>query len=211
MHGRQVPAWCHGEREQSPAVSHGPGRELLPLYQLGNVWGRLGGNFITLCWAVPLMRLLLHICKGPCIFSGSAGSSWITLPWLSRGKGRGRGNAITSLQKKLQKGFALGGLPIKIWGRCCSVHRVMETAGWSVVYVRLVTRGWWWRTASPVEQTSLGSPLRPFVKSWELFRPTLLFRERPKSQELCEKQHGNTGASLPFVNGKLTIWRQTYC
>lgn len=25
------------------------------LYQLGNVWGRLGGNFITLCWAVPLM------------------------------------------------------------------------------------------------------------------------------------------------------------
>lgn len=26
-----------------------------PLYQLGNVWGRLGGNFITLCWAILLM------------------------------------------------------------------------------------------------------------------------------------------------------------
>ena len=29
MHGRRVSAWCHGEREQSLAVSHELGRELL--------------------------------------------------------------------------------------------------------------------------------------------------------------------------------------
>lgn len=76
--------------EQSPAVSHTLGREQPP-YQLGNVWGRLGENFMTVPWAASLMEA--------CSFSVSAE---ITPTCPNRGKGWGKGESevITSLQKK---------------------------------------------------------------------------------------------------------------
>ena len=132
----------------------------------GGDWGEF--HYIVLGRAADVLP---NSCEGLCSFSGSSGSSRTTPPRLSRGKGWGRGRAITCLQQKLQEGFAVGGLPVEIWRRHCSVHRAMETAGWRVVSLHPATSGWWWRTAGPAEQMSLST--KTLCKVLEIFPPLL--------------------------------------
>lgn len=93
---------------------------------------------------------------------------------LSRGKGRGRGKMITYLQNKLQEGFALDGLPIEARGRWWDEVFMCAQLSQPVAH-------------SLVEQVSLESPLRAFVKSWGSFPPHFyLLTKTKKPRDLLE-------------------------
>lgn len=156
--------------------------------------------------------MLPNICERPCSFSGTAGSSRITPPWASRGKGWGRGREITSLQKNTAGGLCpqwtshwdLGETLLSAVGegdggmKCC-----FHVPG----YVGLVVKDSWSCWAD-----IFGKPTKTLFKVLGIFFPPLLsLGKDQKAKSGAKTQHRNTSASLPFVNGKLEIWKQTYC
>lgn len=135
--GSSQAVWCMGSERQHDVMAKG-NRALLcrtswggscygagrPLYQLGNVWGRLGGNCMTLSWAGPLMCYQTS--------ARDLAVSRLKLPQPIRRKRWGRGVSNNFPPKIPPGGICLWWTSIKIWGRHCSVRCAMEAMGWSV-------------------------------------------------------------------------------
>lgn len=160
-----------------------------PLYQLGNVWGRLGGNFITLCWAVPLMCYQTSA-RDPAVSWAAwapAESCWAESAMTEKREGVGKGKSDNLPPKQTPGGFALDGLPIAVRQRCWSVHCVMKMVGWSVHVCSAIP-------ACCTQPCWAGI----FGKPWRSFPPLLPFEEDQNAKR-CVRNNTETGVpTFPF-------------